>query len=86
VRDKLFPEDIDLVLDVTGHSDSDLVIALGLHFRRDELKRLYKVDVWPRHPKIPIDLGAFFQYIGDQAAAQLRLKPKHLKGILRIQS
>lgn len=85
VRGKLSPEDIDLVLDVSGRSDGDFVIALGLHFRREELKQLYKVDVWTRHQKLPTDLGSFFQYIGDKAAAELRLEPKYPKGILRIQ-
>lgn len=86
VRGKTSPDDIDLVLDVTGRSDADLVVALGLHFRREELKKLYSVDVWPRHQKMPTDLGTFFQYIGDKAAAELRLEPKYPKGILRIQS
>jgi len=86
VRGTLSPEDIDLVLDVTGRSDRDIVIALGLYFRREELKQLYKVDVLPRHQMMPNDLGSFFQYIGDKAAAELRLDPKHPKGILRIQT
>lgn len=84
VRGKLSPEDIDVVFDMTGHSDQSLVIALGLWFRHDELKQHYNVDVWVRHPKIPNNLVSFFQYIGDKAAAELRLTPKHPKGILRI--
>ncbi|MGV8934175.1 MAG: DUF6932 family protein [Gallionellaceae bacterium] len=85
VREKLTPDDVDVVFDMTGHSDQSLVIAFGLWFRHDELKLLYNVDVWVRHPRIPNDLVSFFQYIGDKAAAELRLNPKHPKGILRIQ-
>lgn len=86
VRGKPSPEDIDLVLDVTGRSDRDILISMKLCSRRNELKTNYKVDVWMKHPDFPNDLASFFQYIGEKAAAELRLKPKHLKGILRIQS
>ncbi len=85
VRGKLSPEDIDVVFDMTNHSHSSIIIALGLWFRHDELKSLYNVDVWMRHPNLPNDLFHFFQYIGDKAAAELGLDPKHPKGVLRIQ-
>jgi len=85
VRENSTPGDIDLVLEMDGHSNPSIAIALGLWLRNKELKLLYKVDVWVRHPRIPNDLGSFFQYIGDKAAAELRLEPKHPKGILRLQ-
>ncbi len=85
VRGKPSPEDVDVVFDMTGHNNQSIAIALGLLFRHDELKLLYNVDVQLRHPRIPNDLVSFFQYIGDKAAAELRLNPKHPKGILRIQ-
>lgn len=85
VRCKQNPDDIDMVLDMTEQDNPSLAIAIGLCLRRVELKRLYNVDVWVRHPQIPNDLATFFQYIGDKAAAELGLQPKNQKGILRIQ-
>lgn len=86
VRSKALPDDIDVVLDLMhGAGDRALKAALLLRFRNDELKRVYHVDFWFRHPEFQNDLAAFFQYLGDKAAAELRLKPRDPKGILRVE-
>ncbi|MDP2142756.1 MAG: hypothetical protein Q8J80_01375 [Gallionella sp.] len=85
VRGKQNPSDIDVVFDMTGHPNQSVATAIALWLRHDQLKHLYNVDVWIRHPQIGNDLISFFQYVGDKAAAELHLTPKHPKGILRIQ-
>jgi hypothetical protein len=86
IRRKQEPADIDLVLDLSALPTPEaLKIALALRYRWDEFKRLYNLDVWTRHPSLPNDLVDFFQYTGDKAVAELRVDPKHPKGILRIQ-
>ena len=86
VRSKALPADIDVVIDLTDVVDLNiLALVLTLRFRHDQLKKTYNVDVWTRHPSIPNDMGVFFQYIGNKAAAELQLDSKHPKGILRIQ-
>jgi hypothetical protein len=57
---------------------------LRCEMERATLKSRYHVDVGPRHPALPRDLAAFFQYVGDKAAAELQLPRTHPKGILRI--
>jgi len=85
VRSKPIPSDIDVVMDFTGFDTAeDLGQLLGLRVRHDELKTAYHVDLWSRHPLIPNDLGAFFQYAGDKCAAELNIDIKHPKGILRV--
>ena len=87
VRRKPLPEDIDVVFRL-GKSTSfhDVaVFALRCQTERQRLKMVYHVDVWPSHPLLPNDLVAFFQYAGDKAGAELRIDPRHPKGILRIE-
>lgn len=84
-RSKPHPEDIDVVMDLSGLNDAaDVLTGMGIWFRHQEIKNAYNLDVWPRHPSIPRDLAAFFQYLGEKASAELRLPIKHPKGILRI--
>jgi hypothetical protein len=79
------PSDIDVVMDFTGFDARDEIMKfLELRFRHDEIKAAYHVDVWPRHPMIPADLAAYFQYVGDKCAAELCIDVKHPKGILRV--
>jgi hypothetical protein len=86
VRAKPLPSDIDVVIDLTHLEDiPSLALALTLRLRHDELKKAYAVDVWPRHPSLPHDLAAFFQYLGEKGAAELRLPSHYPKGILRIE-
>lgn len=86
VRNKPLPEDVDIVMDLTSVTNlPSLAVAFALRFRHDEFKAIYNVDVWARHPQLPHDLSAFFQYVGDKAAIELKLDSKHPKGILRIQ-
>ena len=86
VRSKPLPSDIDLVLDLTAVTDlAPLGTAYAaVRLRHDALKAAYTVDAWLRHPLIPHDLAAFFQYVGTKAAAELRLDTQHPKGILRM--
>lgn len=87
-RRKELPSDIDVVIDLSGHTDrNDLVSAvLLLRFLHDQIKAEYHVDLWSRHPNIPNDLTVFFQYAGDKCAIELQIEPKHPKGILRATS
>jgi len=79
------PSDIDVVVDCHGHPSNLCTAALELWwYRQSELKRLYKVDFYLRHPSIPNDLGAWFQYVGEKTAHRLNLDVKHPKGILSI--
>jgi hypothetical protein len=57
VRNKPLPSDVDIVIDLTDQNDQVIGVGIALHFRRDELKDLYSVDVWPKHPKLGNDLG-----------------------------
>lgn len=85
VRGKDQPDDIDLVLDLSSMNADGLRLAMHLRWAHDRVKEEYHVDLWSRHPEIPNDLSVFFQYLGDKGAAELRLEPKHPKGILRVQ-
>lgn len=85
VRNKPIPDDVDIVMELSALNQHDQIgKGLALWLRHDEIKNTYNVDVWPRHPRIPQDLAAFFQYIGEKAAVELSLPLKHPKGILRI--
>jgi hypothetical protein len=86
VRNKELPSDIDLVVDVSNATDEVLTFVIELRLQHDKFKEMYHVDVWFRHPRIPHDLAAFFQYVGDKCAAELQVDPKWPKGIVRVQS
>lgn len=84
-RSKAMPSDIDVVIDLSDRHPLEVEeAALRLRFRHAEIKARYHVDLWVRHPALPNDLAAFFQYVGDKAAAELQLQPKDPKGILRV--
>lgn len=87
-RRKEFPSDIDVVIDLSGHANSDRLLSnvLLLRFLHDQIKAEYHVDLWSRHPSIPNDLTEFFQYAGDKCAVEMQIEPKHPKGILRATS
>lgn len=85
VRNKPNPDDIDIILDLEVLAANHAVsIALNVRMRHDEIKAAYNLDVWTRHPSLPVDISLFFQYTGDKAAAELRLPIKHPKGLLRV--
>jgi len=85
-RRKDYPEDIDVVLDLSDRDSSIAIpIAFSLWKRHDELKLTYHVDAWPKHPDIPNDLARFFQYAGPKVAAEIQVDEKQPKGILRVQ-
>lgn len=79
------PSDVDVVVDM-NHLPGATAMPIGMSWRirSAAIKRDYHVDIWPRHPEVPTDLAAFFQYVGDKAAAELQLQPKDPKGILRV--
>ena len=81
-----FSEDIDIVIDATSLIDEGkLCQLLALKFNAMHIKAKYHVDLWLRHPALPNDLVAFFQYAGTKAAAELRILSNHPKGILRVE-
>lgn len=85
-RAKNYPQDIDVVLDLSAWAaEAALQKAISLRLRHDALKAAYHVDAWARHPSIPNDLVAYFQYAGEKCAAELRVDVLHAKGILRVQ-
>uniref|UniRef100_E6PP52 Uncharacterized protein n=1 Tax=mine drainage metagenome TaxID=410659 RepID=E6PP52_9ZZZZ len=84
-RAKVLPDDIDVVVDLAGIDDvRALSLGLALRLRHDAIKTAYHVDVWARHPMLPHDFAAYFQYAGDKCAAELNLQPRDPKGILRV--
>lgn len=85
VRAKAQPSDIDLVIDLSDIAPIAQAwrLVLPLRLRHDALKAQYHVDVWPRHPDLPNDIAAFFQYVGDKGGAELDIDPSTPKGILR---
>ena len=85
VRSKPSPSDVDVVLDVSSFAPEAAVqLAIGLRIQHDEIKARYHVDLWVRHPILPNDIALYFQYLGDKAAVELRLRPDDPKGILRV--
>lgn len=85
VRSKPLPEDVDVVVDATALADdAKLCQLLLLRFAAAHIKAEYRVDFWLKHPSVPNDLVAFFQYAGTKAAAELRIQAIHPKGILRV--
>jgi hypothetical protein len=86
VRRKDLPADIDLVIDLTGCSDEIIGVGLLLRFDHNAIKAEYHVDQYPRHPSLPLDLSAFFQYAGEKCAIEMSIDPRHPKGILRATS
>lgn len=83
-RRKDQPDDIDVVADVSHLPAIEAYPVLLLQFQREDNKRDFSVDFWVKHPLIPNDLTAFFQYTGLKAGAELRLDAMNPKGILRI--
>lgn len=83
-RKKEFPEDIDLVADVSRVAEADMMPVILLHYAHASNKADFHIDFWFKHPMIPHDLTAFFQYTGLKAAAELSLDAKHPKGILKV--
>lgn len=85
VRQKQKPSDVDVVLDLTALPvQTALPLALSIRQNGDNLKQAYHVDVWPRHPAIPNDITAYFQYVGPKAATELAVSDRDPKGILRV--
>lgn len=85
VRSKSLPRDVDIVLDLSAFDLPAAAPAIFLWMtHRQRIKDDYAVDFWVKHPVIPNDLSAFFQYLGDKAASDLGLSAKWPKGILRV--
>lgn len=85
-RRKDHPADIDVVVDFSGiPGDVAMPLAISLYRRNAQLKQAYKVDAYPRHPEIPNDFAAYFQYAGSKAAAEFQIETTHPKGILKVQ-
>lgn len=84
-RGKPLPEDIDIVLDLDGMPpEQAFPVALAWRSRHNEIKTKYHIDLWTKHPLMPVDLAAYFQYAGPKAAAEFKIDSRHPKGILRV--
>lgn len=84
VTDKVHPNDIDVVLDLTAADDATK--WRGLSFwsaERMRIKSQYNVDFWPNLPG-ENDFCAFFQYVGVKTAKYKGLGSRERKGILRL--
>lgn len=85
-RRRELPEDIDVTVDFSVMpSATGMPLAISLYLRNPQNKAVYHVDAYPRHPDIPNDFAAYFQYAGPKAAAEFQIDPKQPKGILRVQ-
>ena len=84
-RSKPDPDDIDIVIDISGGTQQEAEQSFFAIQSSHELWKLtYSIDVHPYHPQLPLNLVSFFQYAGIKAGAELRINPKHPKGILRL--
>ncbi|WP_434213232.1 DUF6932 family protein [[Pseudomonas] boreopolis] len=84
-RRKDHPNDIDVVVDFSECQAADAIqIAISLYLRNTAIKATYHIDAYPRHPAIPQDLSAYFQYAGPKVAAELHVDERQRKGILRV--
>lgn len=84
VTDKEHPGDIEVTLDVRSeplHVQGLAVMFYLQHHQR--IKADLGVDWYPTLPA-ENDFVVFFQYLGDKTAALKKLKPKDLKGILKV--
>jgi hypothetical protein len=86
VTDKPLPGDIDVVVDVTGCSESDReawyrAFFAGHQFTKDN----FRVDFYPFVIGLGKDFSAFFQYVRVEDALLRGLGPNTRKGILRVE-
>jgi hypothetical protein len=86
VTDKDMPGDIDIVLDLVGApTERQLAGILFQAQHRADFHNIYRVDLWANLPIIGAnDFCAFFQYVGVKSAQLKGLRPKDLKGVLRL--
>lgn len=84
-RSKPDPDDIDIVIDISAGTQQETEHSfLAIYASHERWKTDYAIDVYSYHPILPLNLVSFFQYAGVKAAAELRINPKHPKGILRL--
>ncbi len=84
VTDKEFPDDTDVVLDLSLATDDrrwHALMFMQAHQRR--IMEVYRVHFWINFPG-ENDFAAFFQYVGVKTASAKGLNPLHLKGILKV--
>jgi hypothetical protein len=82
--DKLYPRDIDFVLDCSGATGQQVRDAFGLMASQVEIKAEFYVDFWVYFPGAPSDLRAYFQYVRVEEMQAKNMSIGSRKGILRI--
>lgn len=85
VTDKVAPNDVDVVVDLTGCSNVEIQAWAGRWAsHHDYAKATFSVDFYPTVPGIGNDFSAFFQYVRIDEALRRGLAPDVRKGILRL--
>lgn len=85
VTDKPLPNDVDVVVDVTGCTSAEQT-AWFHAFQTDHLyvKQTFRVDFYPFVIGSGNDFSAYFQYIRVEEALRRGIPPHVRKGILRV--
>ncbi len=85
VTDKAAPNDVDLVVDLTGCPAVDMQAwNEWWASRHDYAKATFSVDFYPVAAGIGYDFSAFFQYVRMEEALHRGISPDVRKGILRF--
>lgn len=84
--DKPFTKDIDVILDMTSVSLELVLDAYGWQVRHhDRIKAAFRTDFWIYHPKLPLNLTQFFQYIKEEERIERGAPIGEKKGLLRLE-
>jgi hypothetical protein len=85
VTDKATPNDVDVVVDLTGCSNIEFQAWNQIWASHREYAKVnFSVDFYPAVAGIGNDFSAFFQYVRIDEALQRGMSPDVRKGILRL--
>ena len=85
VTDKVAPNDVDVVVDLTGCAVADMQAWTDRWAaERDYVKVTFAVDFYPMVAGLGNDFAAFFQYVRIDEALRRGMSPEQRKGILRL--
>lgn len=85
VTDKVSPNDVDVVVDLTGCSIVDIQAwTERWASHHDYAKVTFSVDFYPAVAGMGNDFSAFFQYVRIDEALRRGMAPDVRKGILRL--
>lgn len=85
VTDKIAPNDVDVVVDLTGCADDEMQIWTAMWAaHRAYVKDVFSVDFYPAVAGVGNDFSAFFQYVRIDEALRRGMSPDLRKGILRL--